>query len=102
MKAASGGEEAHQIMPSFQPAAARFNGEAARLVQIAPTRDKDVIAAQYKILDEAYQALTKETGIVRVGTTPMETTTTKTTPTKTTTTGTTPSEPKKPAPPTNK
>jgi cytochrome c556 len=62
MKAASGGGEGHQIMPPFQEVAARFNGEAARLVQIVPSRNQDAIAAQYKTLDEAFQALTKKTG----------------------------------------
>ena len=91
MKAGTSGGEG-TIMPPFQEVAARFNGEAARLVQIVPSRNQDAIAAQYKTLDQAFQAVTKETG-----TAPADTTQTGTT-----TTGTTPSEPAKPAPPTKK
>jgi hypothetical protein len=92
MKAASGGEEGRQIMPPFQEVAARFNGEAAGLVQIVPSRNQDAIAAQYKKLDQAFQALTKETGTASAATTQTETTTTVTAP----------SAPEKPAPPTKK
>jgi cytochrome c556 len=92
MKAASGGEEGRQIMPPFQEVAARFNGEAAGLVQIVPSRNQDAIAAQYKKLDQAFQALTKETGTASAATTQTETTTTVTTP----------SAPEKPATPTKK
>lgn len=95
MKAASGGEEGRQIMPPFQEVAARFNGEAAGLVQIVPSRNADAIAAQYKKLDQAFQALTKETGTGPAATTQTETTTTAPA-------AATPKAPEKPAPPTKK
>ena len=94
---ASGGEEARQIMPPFREVAGRFNGEAARLVQIAPSRNQDAIAAQYKALDEAFQALAKETGTAPAGTAETGTATTGITPA-----GATPSAPEKPAPPAKK
>jgi cytochrome c556 len=60
MSKTNGDAAKREIMPSFKDAAMRFNGEAARLVQIIPSGNRDAVTAQSKVLAEAYDKLRQE------------------------------------------
>ena len=60
MSKTNGDAAKREIMPSFKDAAMRFNGEAARLVQIIPSGNHDAVTAQSRVLAEAYGKLKQE------------------------------------------